>query len=140
VLRVGRLTNYSFIGRQKGRQRISNRGGNPLLEGPAAIELEPTAPRGRLPDGISKTLKNRNLRDGRKSNGARLKRRENICASASIWNLQFLLRNAKAFLKVLTILLSLQTIGGRSSPNCVFRSPVEMDRSHKGAHRARNRR
>jgi hypothetical protein len=59
----------SFVDRQKGRRRISIRGGNPLLEGPAetyAIELEPAAPRVRPPDEISETLKNRNLRDERK--------------------------------------------------------------------------
>ena len=59
----------SLVDRQKGRRRISIRGGNPLLEGPAqtySIELEHTAPRVRPPDGISETLKNRNLRDGRK--------------------------------------------------------------------------
>jgi hypothetical protein len=59
----------SLVDRQKGRRRISIRGGNPLLEGPAetyAIELEPTASRVRLSDGISETLKNRNLRDERK--------------------------------------------------------------------------
>jgi hypothetical protein len=59
----------SFVDRQKGRQRISIRGGNPLLEGPAetyAVELEPTSRRERLPDKVSETLKNRNLRDERK--------------------------------------------------------------------------
>jgi hypothetical protein len=59
----------SLVDRQKDRRRISIRGGNPLLEGPAetyAIELEPTAPRVHPPGGISETLKNRNLRDGRK--------------------------------------------------------------------------
>ena len=58
----------SFADRQKAGRRISIRGGNPLLEGPAetyAIEIEPIQP--RVPqDGISETLKNRNLRDARK--------------------------------------------------------------------------
>jgi hypothetical protein len=58
----------SFADRQKAVRRISIRGGNPLLEGPAetyAVEIE-TTPRVRAPDGISETLKNKNLRDERK--------------------------------------------------------------------------
>jgi hypothetical protein len=59
----------SLVDRQKAGRRISIRGGNPLLEGPAetyAIEIEPTAPRVHFQDGISETLKNRNLREARK--------------------------------------------------------------------------
>jgi hypothetical protein len=59
----------SFADRQKADRRISTRAGNPFLDGPAytlSIDLEPTAPRVRAQDGISETLKNRNLRDARK--------------------------------------------------------------------------
>jgi hypothetical protein len=64
----------SLIDRQKAGRRISIRSGNPLLEGPAAtyaIEIEPTVPRVCPPDGISETLKNRNLRDARKPQWSR---------------------------------------------------------------------
>ena len=59
----------SFADRQKAGRRISIRCGNPFEEGPAetyAIELEPIARAARPQDGISETLKNRNLRNARK--------------------------------------------------------------------------
>jgi hypothetical protein len=56
--------------RRKARRRISIRSGNPLLDDQGdilSIEMDPAAPRIRSQDGISETLKNRNLRDARKS-------------------------------------------------------------------------
>jgi hypothetical protein len=120
----------SLVDRQKGRRRISIRGGNPLLEGPAetySIELEHTAPRVRPPDGISETLKNRNLRDGRKPQWSKAE------AAREYWRARLDMESAistaqrhPAFLKALTILLTLQMIGGRSSLIGVFRSPPSL--------------
>jgi hypothetical protein len=63
----------SLADRQKVDRRISIRAGNPLLDDPAdtlSTELEPTA-RERPQDGISETLKNKNLRDARKRQWSR---------------------------------------------------------------------
>ena len=106
----------SFADRQKAGRRISIRCGNPFEEGPAetyAIELEPIARAARPQDGISETLKNRNLRNARKPQWGRADAAREYWRRRLDWNQEFPLLNAMAFLKALTIPRAFRMIGGR---------------------------
>jgi hypothetical protein len=127
------------------------------------IELEHTAPRVRPPDGISETLKNRNLRDGRKPQWSKAE------AAREYWRARLDMESGISTAQRHGIpegtnhpphiaddrwtLLANWPFGRRPAYDAGTRyegnrlekgglggRAVAMDRPHKGAHRARNRR